>query len=64
MSRSIIEYFEHINNELTYLLQKSQGLDFDSFSNDETLKRAFSRSLEIVGEAVKNIPEEIRFEQN
>ena len=61
MSRSIIEYFEHINNELTYLLQKSQGLDFDSFSNDETLKRAFSRSLEIVGEAVKNIPEEFRF---
>ena len=62
MSRSVIEYFEHINNELNYLLQKSQGLDFDTFIDDETLKRAFSRSLEIVGEAVKNVPEEIRFE--
>lgn len=62
MSRSVIEYFEHIKDELNYLLQKSKGLDFDSFYADETLKRAFSRSFEIVGGAVKNVPEEIRFE--
>lgn len=62
MSRSVVEFLEHVKDELDYLLQKSKGLDFDSFYTDETLKRAFSRSLEIVGEAVKNIPEEIRFE--
>ena len=28
--------------------------------SDETLKRAFVRSLEIIGEAAKQIPEEIR----
>ena len=27
---------------------------------DETLRRAFVRSLEIIGEAVKNLPEEFR----
>lgn len=62
MSRSVVEYFEHIKNELDYLLKKSEGLDFNTFDTDETLKRAFSRSLEIVGEAVKNVPDEIRFE--
>jgi len=61
MSRSVVEFLEHIKDELDYLLQKSKGLDFDLFYADETLKRAFSRSLEIVGEAVKNVPEEIRF---
>lgn len=39
-----------------------KGLDFDLFVENEVLKRAFSRSLEIIGEAVKNVPEEIRFE--
>ena len=34
----------------------------DSFIENEVLKRAFARSLEIIGEAVKNVPEEIRFE--
>ncbi len=62
MSRSVIEYFEHIKVELDFLQEKTQGLDFDTFYEDDTLKRAFSRSLEIVGEAVKNIPEEIRSE--
>lgn len=62
MSLSVIEYLEHIKDELDYLLQRSQGLDFDTFYEDETLKRAFSRSFEIIGEAAKNVPEEIRFE--
>ena len=62
MSRSVIEYFEHIRKELKFLLENSKGLDPDVFYEDEILKRAFSRSLEIVGEAVKNIPEDIRLE--
>lgn len=62
MSRSVIDFFQHIKDELDFLENNSKNLDSDSFYEDEVLKRAFSRSLEIVGEAVKNIPEEIRFE--
>ena len=60
MSRSVLEYFEHIKIELDYLKGKSQGLDYNSFTGDDTLIRAFSRSFEIIGEAVKNVPEDIR----
>ena len=60
MSHSAHEYLEHIKIELDYLKKKSHGLDFNSFATDDTLIRAFSRSLEIIGEAVKNIPEDIR----
>ena len=62
MSRSVIEFFRHIKDELDFLEENSKELDFDSFYENEVTKRAFIRSLEIVGEAVKNVPEEMRFE--
>jgi len=62
MSRSVIEFFQHIKDELDFLEHNSQDMNLDMFCANEILKRAFSRSLEIVGEAVKNLPEEIRFE--
>ena len=62
MSRSIIEFFQHIKDELEFLAKNSKDLDFNTFYDDEVLKRAFARSLEIIGEAAKNVPEEIRYE--
>ena len=55
-----ISYCRHILAEAEYLLNVSAGMNCERFLADETLKRAFVRSLEIVGEAVKQIPEEFR----
>lgn len=60
MSRSPIEYLRHILDEAAYLMSETQGLDKDEFMRDETRKRAFVRSLEVVGEAVKNVPDDFR----
>jgi uncharacterized protein with HEPN domain len=60
MSFEPLEYLRHILVEVEYLLAQSQGLTFESFAADETLQRAFVRSLEVIGEAVKNLPEEFR----
>ncbi|NOX64124.1 MAG: DUF86 domain-containing protein [Chloroflexi bacterium] len=60
MSRSPIEYLRHILDETDYLLRESEGLSKEAFLYDDTLKRAFVRSLEIIGEAVKQIPAEVR----
>jgi len=49
----------HINDEINYLSTKSKGLTHSEFINDETLKRAFVRSLEVIGEAVKAIPTQV-----
>jgi uncharacterized protein with HEPN domain len=62
MSRSDTEFLLHIKDELNFLETNSKNIDFSKFIENEVLKRAFSRSLEIIGEAVKNIPEEIRYE--
>lgn len=53
-------YLEHILVETEYLLKTSCHLSQNDFLADETLQRAFVRSLEIIGEAVKNLPDYIK----
>jgi len=53
-------YLLHILDETAYILDRSTGLTVNVFLTDETLKRAFVRSIEIIGEAVKNLPDDYR----
>jgi uncharacterized protein with HEPN domain len=39
-------------------------MDLSRFLSDETLRRAFVRSLEVIGEAVKGLPDEFRREHD
>ena len=60
MSKEPIEFLKHIADECTYLLSVSKELSKDNFLDDETLKRAVVRSLEIIGEATKKIPADFK----
>jgi uncharacterized protein with HEPN domain len=60
MSRSWLEYLRHILDEAEYLMVHSQRLSRERFIRDETLKRAFVKSIEVIGEATKQVPEAIR----
>ena len=60
MSHSALEYLRHILEEANYLMAQAQGLNQAQFARDDTLKRAFVRSLEIIGEATKRVPTELR----
>lgn len=60
MSLSPHEYIHHIIDEIDYILTQTSDADYDSFIRNPTLKRAFVRSLEIIGEASKKIPEDIK----
>lgn len=60
--KSSISYCEHILAEAEYLTRTSAGTSQADFLADETLKRAFVRSLEIIGGAVKQIPDDFRAE--
>ncbi|MDP2685645.1 MAG: DUF86 domain-containing protein [Aequorivita sp.] len=64
MSKEPKEFLRHIQDECLYLISVSQNLDFNSFLDDETLKRAVVRSLEIVGEATKKIPADFKVNHN
>ena len=60
MSRDDRDYLRHILDETEYLIATSSALDKSSFLGNETLKRAFVRSLEIMGEAVKQLSDSFR----
>jgi uncharacterized protein with HEPN domain len=60
MRPSVREYLRHILDEARYLNSVVQGVTLERFLQDETLKRAFVRSLEVIGEAVKQIPDNVR----
>ncbi|MBM4285852.1 MAG: DUF86 domain-containing protein [Deltaproteobacteria bacterium] len=60
MPLSPLEYLRHILDETRYLISASYGLSKDRFMGSETLKRAFVRSIEIIGEASKKISSELK----
>ena len=47
-------------DETIYIINHTKNVDIESFKEDETLKRAIVRSLEIIGEAIKKIPADLR----
>ena len=60
MSKEPLEFLRHISDECSYLLSVSKNLSKDEFLDNETLKRAVVRSLEIIGEATKKIPADFK----
>ena len=60
MSFEARDYLRHILVEADNLIGRSEGLLFEAFAADETLRRAFVRSLEIIGEAAKKVPDDVR----
>jgi uncharacterized protein with HEPN domain len=60
MSPSPIDLLRHMLDELEYLQDERTRLTKESFLANETLRRAFSRSIEILGEAAKQMPADFR----
>jgi uncharacterized protein with HEPN domain len=54
------EYLRHILLEADFLVEAGRDLTLERFQKDATLQRAFVRSLEVIGEATKKLPEEYR----
>jgi len=60
--RVYIDYLNDILEALEKCLQFTRGMDFDEFNADDKTAYAVVRALEVVGEAVKQIPQEMRNE--
>ncbi|NQU80429.1 MAG: DUF86 domain-containing protein [Bacteroidetes bacterium] len=61
MSKQPIEYLRHIKDECDFIVSVVHPTTKkESFINNETLKRAIVRSLEIIGEATKQISIDVK----
>jgi len=59
MYRSNEELFKHIFDEIIFLESETNNMTKEVFLKDEKAQRAFARSIEIIGEAVKNISNDV-----
>ena len=64
MSHCPTEYIRHMLDEIEYIENAKQEMDEHRFLIDETLKRSFVRSIEIIGEAAKKLSDDFRQEHN
>lgn len=55
-------FLEHISDEIEFLESNFYDLEFEDLMKDPVLQRACIRSLEVMGEAVKNISDDFKKE--
>jgi uncharacterized protein with HEPN domain len=60
MKREIGDYVQDIVEAMDKAMNFVEGMSFDEFTQDDKTVFAVVRTLEIIGEAIKNIPDEIR----
>ncbi|MCB0497499.1 MAG: DUF86 domain-containing protein [Cyclobacteriaceae bacterium] len=60
MSKHYIELLRHILDECFFINSETESISKEEFLRNETLKRAVTRSLEIIGEASKKLPTEAK----
>jgi len=60
MSRDPRLFLEDIRESCAKIMRYTHGLSLEEFSTDEKTLDAVVRNLAIIGEAVKNLPDELR----
>ena len=63
MTRDHTDYIDDIRQSLIDIVEFTKSMDYESFVSDRKTIHAVVRSLEIIGEAAKKIPEEYRLQQ-
>jgi len=53
-------FLRHILDEINFLLKETKNLEFNALMENDVLKRACARSLEIIGEAAKNLSDDLK----
>ncbi|MBL7179228.1 MAG: DUF86 domain-containing protein [Desulfobacterales bacterium] len=60
MTRTVALYIKDIIQNMADVEEFIQGFSFETFISDKKTFNAVVRSIEVIGEATKNIPESIR----
>jgi len=60
MKRELLDYVNDILDAVVEVEDFTKDMDFNEFAKDKKTTNAVIRSLEIIGEAAKKIPETLR----
>ncbi len=60
MKREFLDYMEDIIEAINSVIKFTEGMEYEEFIKDDKTTSAIIRKLEIIGEAVKRISEEVK----
>ena len=60
MKRDYLDYIQDIFDSIKEVEMFIKGFDYDAFEKDRKTVNAVVRSLEVIGEAVKKVPEGVK----
>jgi uncharacterized protein with HEPN domain len=60
MSISSVEILRHIRDEAEFLSESTVGITVEAFVENDVLKRACVRAIEVIGEAAKKVPDDFK----
>jgi uncharacterized protein with HEPN domain len=60
MKREFLDYVEDIIDAMRKARSFTEGMEWESFSKDDKTLFAVTRAIEIIGEAAKKIPQEVK----
>lgn len=59
-NKDVSLFLEDIRNSLLKIFKYTKDIDFEEFITNELVQDAVERNFEIIGEAVKNLPDDFR----
>ncbi len=60
MKRTYLDYLEDIREAMSVACRFVEGMDYTSFVEDKRTHYAVIRAIEVMGEAAKNVPADVR----
>ena len=60
MLRDYKQQLDDILQAITFIRDYIQGMDYKTFEEDSKTQHAVIRNLEVIGEAARNIPDDVR----
>jgi uncharacterized protein with HEPN domain len=60
MHRTVLQYLDDILEAIGNIEEDTAGISFDEFVADRRRKDAVIRNFEVIGEAIKNLPSDLK----
>ena len=60
MHRTVLQLLDDILEAIGNIEEDTRGISFDEFSKDRRRRDAVIRNFQVIGEAIKNLPAELR----
>jgi uncharacterized protein with HEPN domain len=60
MHRTVLQYLDDVLESIDNIEEDTKGISFEVFSKDRRRRDAVIRNFQVIGEAIKNLPDELK----